>query len=305
MRDRPTDQPKVLLDGLVFPEGPRWHGDKLWFSDMHAHKILTVDLNGQAQVVAELHDKPSGLGFLPDDTPIAVSMRRRLILRLSPDGLETHADLNDVPGDYLNDMVVDNYGRAYVGNRIQRPMSHAALDLRNADSGPLEDIVLVHPDGSHEVTARGLVTPNGLAITQDGATLIVAETRRRQLSAFEIVQSSGALRNRRIYGSTGGGFPDGIALDASGAVWIGSPFTEDFLRIREGGDVADRIKLRDGEWAIACALGGYDRRILFLLTAVTTLENSAACIDYESDLRSTAKGAIATVEVDVPGVGWP
>jgi sugar lactone lactonase YvrE len=170
---------KVLLDGLIFTEGPRWHDGKLYFSDMHAHKVMSVDLAGKAQTVAEVPTWPSGLGWLPDGRMLIVSMTDRKVLRQDPDGLKTHADLSKLASFHCNDMVTDGKGRCYVGN--------LGYDLLNDAPKKPAEIVLVNPDGTARVAAADLDFPNGTVITPDGKTLV-----GHQLSAFDI-QSDGAL----------------------------------------------------------------------------------------------------------------
>jgi sugar lactone lactonase YvrE len=279
---------------------------------MHGHRVLTVDLRGRSETVAELDDKPSGIGFLPDGTPIVVLMRRRQIVRLATGGVRGHADLSSIAGHDLNDMVVDREGRAYVGNRFKRGDILGTKE-RAAPSSP-EGIVLVMPDGVCRVVADSLFSPNGIVITPDAKTLIVALSRSHRLVAFD-VEEDGRLANRRLFAQTGSSStnlvlgrdpsPDGICLDAEGAIWFGSPLTGEFIRILEGGQVTDRIQLPDGRWAVACSLGDADRRTLFLVSARASLENMATCVDYESDKRSTASGRVEVVQVDVPGRGWP
>jgi sugar lactone lactonase YvrE len=292
-------QPRVVVDGLTFPEGPRWFGDRLWFVDMHSHTVRAVDPKGNPEVIAEFPDKPSGMGLMPDGSVICVSVRRRLVERIGLGGERTpHADLNDLPGESLNDMVVDAHGRAYVGNRFPRP----SLEVKDPVSP--ENVVLVEPDGTHRVVAENLVAPNGSVIAPDGRVLIVAEALGHRLMAFDI-ETDGSLSNRRIYAETGEYYPDGICLDAEGAIWFGSPITGAFVRILEGGRVTEVITMPEGKWAIACMLGGPDRRTLYMATSRITLADLVACKDYESDLRSTGVGWIEAVEVEVPGAGLP
>lgn len=275
---------RPLLDNLVFPEGPRWRDGKLWFSDMYGGRVLTVDLDGRSELVAEVPQRPSGLGWLPDGRLLIVSMLDRKLLRLDPDGLTTHADLSGLAGGNTNDMVVDPAGRAWIGN-----FGATAADGTRAPA----QIVLVDPDGSARVVADGMLFPNGSVITPDGATLIVAETRGARLTAFSI-QEDGSLANRRVWADISPAGPDGICLDAEGAVWVGTYTGGEFLRVREGGEVLERIPT-PGRNAVACALGGPDRRTLFLLTAVGNLAGEVSQI----------KGWIEVTEVDVPGAGWP
>ncbi len=276
---------KVLLDGLLFGEGPRWHDDRLFFSDMHAHEVMAVDMRGRAEVVAEVPAWPSGLGWLPDGRMLIVSMTDRRLLRLDADGLKELADLSKLASFHCNDMVVDEKGRAYVGNFGFDLISKAPL-------APAE-MVLVTPDGAARVVARELLFPNGTVITPDGATLIVAETFGRRLTAFDI-EPDGSLSNRRVWAALGNVVPDGTALDAEGAIWVASPRTSEVVRVKQGGDVAERIKVE--KRAFACALGGPGRRTLFVMTA------SSSVIE---DCLAKRDGRIEITEVDVPGAGWP
>lgn len=281
-----TLTPTILLDGLVFPEGPRWHEGRLWFSDMHAHRVLAMTPDGTTTVIADLPGRPSGLGFLPGGRLLVASMQDRKLLRLDPLGFHVVADLTDFVRGDINDMVVDLQGRAYVGN--------FGFDYNAGDKFATAAIVLVETDGTARVVANDLMFPNGQVITPDGKTLIVAETFGRRLTAFDIA-ADGTLSNRRVWAEMGEATPDGICLDAEGAIWVGSPTTQEFLRVREGGDVSDRIPT-PGKWAVACMLGGDDRRTLYLLTAETTQPELA---------RGKSKGWIETVRVDVAGAGLP
>ncbi len=285
-----TPRPSVLLDGLVFPEGPRWRDGKLWFSDIHAGKVMAVDPEGRSEVVASVPQHPSGLGFLPDGRLLVVSVLDRLLLRLDPDGLHTHTDLSAVDCILPNDMVVSEDGRAYIGD-----------DAFEISAGPPRpgSVFLVTPDGDARLVAEGLSYPNGMVITPDGKTLIVAETIGRCLTAFDIA-GDGSLSGQRPFadlaaGAIGGAHPDGICLDAEGAVWVGSPPTSEFVRVKEGGGITHRIPV-PGKWGVACMLGGEDRRTLFLCTAETTLQGLG---------EGKSTGWIETVRVEVPGVGLP
>lgn len=294
--------PSVVLDGLIFPEGPRWHEDRLWFSDIHAHTVMSVDAEGQARVEAELSDRPSGLGFLPDGTPLVVAMRDRKLLALTAKGPVVYADLSRFNADFLNDMVVDGLGRAYVGNRVLEGYTEEAVGSRD-HKGPGEALLLVPPDGMAEVAATNLVSPNGAVVTPDGRTLIVAEPRAQRLTAFDI-GSDGSLSNRRVFADAGEAWPDGICLDAEGAVWAGSPMTEEFVRILEGGEITHRVNT-PGRWAVAPALGGEDRRTMFLATCRNSLANLQRLEETGEDSTSEAVGWIEAVQVATPGAGWP
>jgi len=285
-----TSTPSVLLDGLVFPECPRWHQGKLWFSDMRGHKILTVDAGGHCEVIASVQ-RPAGLGFLPDGRLLMVSEAEPFLRRLDPDGLRTVADLSSLGSVVLNDMVVDKEGRAYIGDD--------AFDMAAATPPRPGRIILVAPEGDARVLAEGLSFPNGMVITADGMRLIVAETIGRCLTAFDIAPD-GSLTGRRLFADLGvigasGVLPDGICLDTEGAVWAASLATSEFLRVTEGGAISQRIPV-PGKWAVACTLGGDDRRTLFLCTARTTPQDLA---------EGKSTGWIETIGVDVPGAGLP
>jgi sugar lactone lactonase YvrE len=284
----------VLLDGLGFPEGPRWHRGKLWFSDQRMNLVMTVDLDGRAETVVQVPGQPSGLGWLPDDRLLVVSMTDRRLLRLDRGGLVEVADLRPLASFHCNDMVVDRQSRAYIGN--------FGYDFSDSSATPrLAEIVLVTPDGDARVAADGLAFPNGMLITPDGRTLIVAETFAARLTAFD-VETDGSLTHRRTWAQFDDrGFedrfdtqrtaPDGICLDAEGAVWVASPFGGgQVLRVLEGGAVSHRVAVETQPFA--AMLGGPDRRILFVCTSV-----------FGEGAPGT--GRIEKVPVDVPGAGLP
>ena len=275
-------EPVLLADGFIFGEGPRWHDGMLWFSDMHGEAVYTVTLSGD--VTRRLHlpgKKPSGLGFLPDGSTLVVSMTDRAVLRLAHDGsVQVHAAFDDLVQDEINDMVVAPDGTAFVGSYSLAP-----------DSGV---IVRVSPDGTSQIAADGLNFPNGAVITADGRTLIVAESMARRFTAYDIADD-GTLSGRRIVATTQDTAPDGIALDADGGIWAGFPLGHEFRRVLPGGEVTDRVSVGE-DMAIACALGGDDRRTLFLL--------SARSWDAKA-LDGARTGSVKTVRVSVPGVGTP
>jgi len=277
---------KVLIDGLCFPEGPRWHEGRFWFSDMHDKRVLRAGLDGSVETVVRVPERPSGLGWLPDGRLLVVSMRDRRLLRLDPDGLTCIADLGHIATFDTNDMVVDRQGRAYVGN--------FGFDLVGGEKPRTTSLARVDLDGSVRVAATDLMFPNGTVITPDDRTLIVGESFGNRLTAFDKAPD-GTLSNRRVFAALeGGGVPDGIALDAEGAIWVASPLTNECLRVHEGGRVSRRIQ--GTTLPYACALGGRDRRTLFLCTAAT--HDPAECVAQRS-------GKIEVVDVDVPGAGWP
>ncbi len=275
---------RVLFDGGAFLEGPRWREDRLWLSDMHGGQIMTVDMDGQVTAFARVPRRPSGLGWLPDGRMLAVSMSDRKVLRMESGGFVEHADLSGLAPFECNDMVVDRQGRAYVGHFGFDHFCHA--EFRPAS------LIAVETDGSARVVANDLKFPNGTVISGDGRTLIVGESYGRRLTAFD-VERDGSLSNRRVWADIGMA-PDGICLDAEGCVWVASPTERAVVRVRQGGAIASRIEV--GRKAIACMLGGPDRRTLFALTSETTQPGRAL------ELRSAR---VETVAVDVPGAGLP
>ena len=276
---------EVLLDGLAFPEGPRWHDGKLFFSDMHAHQVRAVDMAGKSEVVCEVPNRPSGLGWLPDGRMLVVSMRDRKLLRLERDGLKVAGDMSKLAPFDCNDMVVDKAGRAYVGN--------FGYDL-HANAKPRgTTLVMVAPDGNARIVAQELMFPNGTVITPDGKTLIVGESFGRKLTAFD-VGADGALKNQRVWADLGKSIPDGICLDAENAIWVACPTASEVIRVKQGGEVTERIKV--GTDAFACMLGGPDGRTLFVATAANS--------DPEK-CRADRTGRIEVTQVEVPRAGLP
>jgi sugar lactone lactonase YvrE len=246
---------------------------------------MAMDPGGQTETVCEVPQQPSGLGWLPDGRMLVVSMTDRRVLRLEPDGLVEHADLSQLATFHCNDMVVDAHGRAYVGN--------FGSDLAAGGMPRPAALILVAPDGDCRVVAEDLLFPNGSAITPDGRTLIVGESFGARMTAFDI-EPDGSLSNRRLWAQLQAAIPDGCCIDAEGALWIASPPTREVLRVREGGETSDRISI--DQMAIACMLGGDDRRTLYILTA--------PCVDGpECEAKRGAR--IETLEVSVPGAGLP
>ncbi len=278
---------RIVADRLAFAEGPRWHEDALWWSDMHAGIVQRMGPGGALETVCTVEHRPSGLGWLPDGRLLVASMADKRLLRREADGtLAVHADLSAHVPCRINDMVVDRHGRAYVGN------FGFELD-RGAPPAPTV-LVRVDPDGRCHVAADNLMFPNGMVITPEGGTLVVAETFGSRLTAFDI-GPDGGLGGRRIWASlAGGAVPDGICLDAAGAIWVASPTTHECIRVLEGGEVAGRIAT--GRGAYACMLGGADRRDLFVCTA-----------DSHDPARQASErnGRIEAFRAEVPGDGLP
>ena len=284
----PDPQPTILLDDLVFAEGPRWRDGRLWFSDMHGNEVVAVDLEGRHRVAAKVPNHPSGLGWLPDGRLLIVSMEDRRLLRLEAGGLVEHADLTEYAHGAINDMVVDAQGRAYVGQ--------FGSDTYGGEEMRATSLILVTPEGGHRAIVDDVLMPNGAVITPDGKTLIVAETYRMRLTAFDIAEDGG-LSNRRVWAELGDSRPDGICLDAEGCVWVAVPMFPGggFFRVAEGGEIKARIDLSDWR-GIAPALGGPERRHLFLLEAQRT---------SPVKIKGRGNSRIRVVEVDVPGAGIP
>ncbi|GAA1857595.1 SMP-30/gluconolactonase/LRE family protein [Pseudonocardia ailaonensis] len=275
-----------LLDGLRFAEGPRWREDRLWFSDIFANRVMTVDEAGRAEVVVELPDggRPSGLGFLPDGRLLLVNLAEPTVLRLEPSGeLVVHADLGDLAVGGLNDMLVDDLGRAYVGSMGTH---------KNSEPRPLDGdgvIILVEPDGAARVVADRLDAPNGPALIADGTTYVVAEFPSNRLTAYDR-SADGSLGARRVWADLEPASADGIWADSEGAIWTASPWTRECRRITEGGKVTDVIDVGD-KMPLACALGGADGRTLFVLSLIG---------DTQAVLDRTCTSVIETARVDVP-----
>lgn len=279
----PASELHTLLTGLVMGEVPRWHDGRLWFSDMGAGQVLAADLAGKSEVIA--HVRTLGLGFLPDGRLLIVSGGDGRLLRREPDGsLVTHADLTPLASTFWNDMVVDGRGNAYANN--------IGFDFPAGAFAP-GVVALVTLDGMARQVADGLAFPNGMAVTPDNATLIVAESYGERLTALDIA-ADGSLSNQRVWASLPGGHPDGICLDAEGAIWYADVPAKRCVRVREGGEVLQTIELDRG--CFACALGGIDERTLFMMVA----EFSRA-----SNMAGTRTGQIVTTEAPAPGVGWP
>lgn len=280
-------EPRVIAEGLAFGEGPRWHDGRVWLSDMHAHVVLAIDpLTGATETIAEVPNCPSGLGWLPDGRLLVVSMEDRRLLRQEPDGsLVVHAELGSVATFHCNDMVVDAAGNAYVGN--------FGFDLhKRAQPGPAA-LALVRVDGSVEVAAEGLEFPNGTVISADGTTLVVGESMGRRLTAFTI-RADHTLADRRVWADLGDGIPDGICLDAEGAIWYADPRANRCVRVGEGGTVLDEVVIDRG--CFACMLGGADRRTLFIVASHTS---------DPAESRERRTGQVLAVAVAVAGAGLP
>ena len=277
---------QTLMTGLAFGESPRWHDDRLWFSDWGAQEVIAVDLEGKSEVITRIQSFPFCIDFLPDGRLLVVSARDRLLLRMEPDGsLVTHANLTSLSDHPWNEIVVDGRGNAYLNNiGFDFPGGEFATGI----------IALVTPDGSTRQVADGVAFPNGMVVTPDNATLILAESYGKRLTAFDIA-ADGGLSNRRVWADLGDGAPDGICLDAENAIWYGDVPNKRCVRVREGGEVLQTIDLDRG--CFACALGGADKRTLFLVATEWPGTSSMA--------GGARTGQVLVVEAPAPGVGWP
>jgi sugar lactone lactonase YvrE len=278
---------EIVCKNLGFPEAPRWHDGHLWASDMATGEVLAIDRNGAVESVCSVPGTPSGLGWLPDGRLLVVSMHDRQVLRLEGDRLEVHADVTAFVAADLNDMVVDDTGRAYVTN--------FGYDAVEETTPVTTGVTLVHPDGRIEPPFGELFRPNGCAITADGATLVVAETRVHRLTTFTI-GDQGRLADQMLRGMLPSGtWADGLCLDERDAAWVADPKGKHVFRILADGTVTDTIDTAPLQ-AIACVLGGDDRCTLFV-----TLGDIRSWAVMAADRR----GQIAAFRVDVPGAGRP
>lgn len=287
-----------FVDGLAYPECPRWHDGAVWLSDQHAGAVVRVDLSGSSEVVARLAAEPAGLGWRPDGTLLVVSMHDHRLLAVDPDpgdpdgtSFSPVADLSPFHPGLSNELLVDPAGRAYVGN--------IGFDFYGGDDPRPTVVVLVDPDGGVRVAADDLLVPNGMVLTPDGETLIVAESFAHRLTAFTVA-ADGSLGGRRVFADLGEEIPDGICLDADGAVWFASIARHEVVRVLPGGPagrgrVDERVSTGDRE-AVACMLGGPDRRRLFVCTTLH--------LDPEHSVPARS-GRLEVVDVAVPGAGLP
>ena len=279
---------RTLMTGLAFGESPRWHEGRLWFSNWGAQEVVAVDLDGASEVVVRVPTTlPFSIDWLPDGRLLVVSGPEGLLLRSEPDGsLVTHADLTGLSDRAWNEIVVDGRGNAFVNG--------AGFDLLAGEGFAPGIVALVAPDGSARQVADGIAFPNGMAVTPDNSTLIVAESYAGRLTAFDIA-ADGSLSNRRVWAELGGGVPDGICVDAEGAVWYADVPNKRCVRVREGGEALQTIELDRG--CFACMLGGEDGSTLFMLAA--EWRGPGAMFDGERT------GQVLVAEAPAPAAGWP
>jgi sugar lactone lactonase YvrE len=283
--------PHVLLSGIAFGESPRWHADRLWFADWGAQEIIAVDLEGNSEVIVRVDfpSFPMSIDWLPDGQLLIVSARDGRLLRRKHDGsLAMHADLSGLAGEGhpWNELVVDGRGNAYINN--------AGFDFPGGEFAP-GTVALLGSDGSARQVADGIAFPNGMAVTPDNSTLIVAESYADKLTAFDIA-ADGSLGNRRTWADTPGDHPDGICLDTEGAVWYADVGNKHCVRVAEGGEVLQTITLDRG--CFACMLGGDEGRTLFVVAQEWRgPENMQA--------GGERTGQLLTAQAPAPSAGWP
>ena len=277
----------IVTNGRYF-ESPRWHRERLWFVDSLTRSLLCVgEDGGTPETICTIDGIPSGLGFLPNGSPVIVSMFDRRLVRVEGSEPVLHADLSKISAGTLDDMIIDAAGRIYVGD-LGIDLARASGDL----SAPVGRLLLLTPDGTVRVVAEGLRFPNGIAISDDGRKLIVAESNGDCLAGYESQRDGGLALKGRVGHF---GEPDGICLDAEGFAWV-ALFKEDaFVRVDSFGKIAETVAAPGGR-GIACVLGGDDRRTLFCISAETTHENL---------MKGQSTARIDAVRVTVPGAGVP
>lgn len=283
----------TLVDGRYFCEGPRWHDGRFWFSDFYAHEICSVGLDGDVRVEVAVDgvERPSGLGWLPDGRLLYVAMLARTVMRREADGsIVEHADLGDVATFHCNDMLVDDDGRAYVGNfgfdldtTLDAMGPEGLLGAIATDRAAYTAaLAMIEPDGAVSVVADDLAFPNGIVLLGGGSTLVVAQTLGLELTAFDVA-ADGSLSNRRTWASLLGGdgwfaAPDGISADADGGIWVANALGSEVVRVEEGGTITDRVTTT--QFAYACAVGGPDGRHLLVCTAESSTADVASATPH-------------------------
>ena len=294
----------LAANGNYF-EGARWHDGNWWVSDIYASTVHSYSPEGARTDVLHVENQPSGLGWMPDGSLLVVSMKDRKILRRAEDGQVTvHCDLSGICQYDINDMVVDGDGRAYVGM--------IGFAIAEGDQPRTGQVFRIEPDGTAETAADDLWCPNGIVITNDQQTLIVAESFAGRLSAFSISEN-GSLGDRRVFARVGASpevssaqdmlaaaeiVPDGCAIDAEDHLWVADPLRQRCVRISPAGQIVDEVRDPDGKDIFACALGGHDGRTLMLCAAPDFFEASAGL--------NKGAGVLLTATVDVPrGTGRP
>lgn len=275
----------MLAEGLAFPESPRWRAGELWIAEKRGGRIVAIDDDGGRRTVVELPGQPGGIGWTPDGDLLVVDASNQALLRVRDGAIEVVAELAHLTVGRCNDLAVDSAGRAYVG--------HFGYDLLAGAAPADASLILVTPDGEAREVADGLGFPNGCVLTPDGTRLIVAESSANRLTSFAVA-ADGSLDDRRTFADLGPVTPDGIALDAEGAVWVADPIAGRLVRVHDGGEISDERSTAP-HGAFACALGGADGRSLY------------ACLYTEAASTSAdapAIGLVTRTTVDVPAASY-
>jgi len=276
-------EPRIVLEDIVFGESPRWHDGRLWFSDWGAREIVVTDLDGNRELVTEVPAFPFSIDWLPDGRLLVVANGA---LVAEQDGvLEPWVDLSPITDKPWNELVVDGRGNVFVNS--------IGFDLMAGETPKAGMIVAVTPNGTVRRVAEDLAFPNGMVVTPDSSTLVVAESYAARLTAFDI-QDDGSLANRRVWAALGDAAPDGICLDAEGAIWYADVPHRRCVRVREGGEVLTSLELDRG--GFACALGGDDRRTLLVMA---TRWHGVAGVEEDRT------GQVLAFDAPAPGAGYP
>jgi sugar lactone lactonase YvrE len=287
---------RVVREGLIFGECPRWHGGRLWYSDFYRRGVYSMDAQGEECLEHVVKGQPSGLGWLPDGDLLCVSMRDHQVLRFHDGEPSLFCDISSYCGFWANDMVTSATGVSYVGNfgfdlhAMLRDVGAAEMLVNRP---PTTNLVVISPDGDILQVVPDMDFPNGTVITPDGATLIVGETLSCRLTAFDIA-TNGTLSNRRVWAQMEFVYTDGMCLDAEGQIWLANAIAPSCLRVREGGEITAMVET--GQISFACMLGGEDRRSLYIMTSPTS---------DRFEIADKHHGRIEVAEVVVPGAGLP
>ncbi len=292
-------QSESFIDGIYFGESPRWHGNKLWFSDFYDKGIYALDENGSGERLFEVENQPSGLGWLPDGRLLVISMVDKKILVEDGESLKEYADLSEYHTFLSNDMVVSSNGIAYAGNfgfdLDEFLEKYGPTGIVTPPGPPLTNVVKVDTDRNVSVAANEMSFPNGSVIFPDNKSIVIGESTALRLTAFDI-NDDGSLSNRRVWADLSSYMcvPDGCCLDSEGRIWVANALMGECLLIEEGGAVKGRVET--GMTAFACMLGGEDRKSLFIMTAPISTKKIAS---------AERKGTIEVAKVDVEGAGLP
>jgi sugar lactone lactonase YvrE len=279
-------EPQVLMTGIAFGESPRWHDDRLWLSDWGTQEVIAIDPEGKSEIIVRAPASPFSIDWLSDGRLLIISGPEGRLLRREPDGsLVTHADLSDLSDHSWNEIVVDGKGNAYVNN--------IGFDFPDGEFA-LGTVALLTPAGPARQAADGVAFPNGMAVTPDDSTLIVAESYASRLTAFDIA-ADGSLSGQRVWADLGDGVPDGVCLDVEGAVWYADVPNKRCVRVREGGEVLQTIELDRG--CFACMLGGIEGTTLFMVAQEWG--------GMESTAEGERTGQLLTIPAPAPGAGRP